>query len=206
MTDILSREAAQDYFSLTLLSFNYGIIGESILLERLAVLSSIGKQTDGATVFANEILQDNDRPQGHNDWSEDWQERERSEINDNNGERITEGRSDDDPGDPFLHLVIAVGGNRWEFHPFDDDWFPSVPHGHKLPGRSTDKLDPYLGWIYDKSKQSGRLKRKAIIALWNDDQFRETANRAIDYYLYKHPHYRGWRVPNPRRLPRRRKS
>jgi hypothetical protein len=199
MTKFLSREAAQEYLLLTLRSYEYDIIDVSIFLERLAALSSFGDHAHGATVFANEILQDHDWPKDDNDWSDDRPGQEISEVSDNNG-----GRSDDESDDPSIHLIIAVGGNDWKFHPFDDDWFPSVPHGHKWPGRPTDKLDPYLGWVYDKSKQSSRLKRKAIISLWNDERFRETASRSIDYYLYKHRHYRGWRVPNPRRLPRRR--
>ena len=204
MTDFLSQEAAQDYFHLTKFSYDYRIIGEFIFLERMAVLSSIGNATDGGTVCASELLQELDRPEDHFDWSDDLTGQDSSEVSDNNGERSTMRRSDDDPDNPFLQLVVAVDGNRWEFHPFDNDWFPSVPHGHKRRGRSTDKLDPYLGWVYDKSKQSGRLKRKAIISLWNGDKFRETAHRAIDYYLCQHHHYNGWRVPNPRRLPRRR--
>lgn len=203
MTNFLSREAAQDYLLLTLLSYKYYIIDESIFLERLVVLASVGDPVNGATVFANEILQDHDWPRDDNDWSTDQPEQERSELSDNAGERSAEGQSDDDPDDGIIRLIIAVGKNDWEFHPFDDDWFPSVPHGHKRSGRPTDKLDPYLGWVYDKSKQSGRLKRKAIISLWNDEGFRNTASRAIDYYLDKHRHYRGWRVSNPRRLPRR---
>lgn len=204
MTDFLSREAAQDYLLLTLRSYEYDIIDQSIFLERLLVLSSVGDPANGATVFANEILHDHDWPRDDNDWSDDRPGQERSELSDNNGGRSADGRSDDDPDDLMIHFVIAVGGNEWEFHPFDDDWFPSVPHGHKRLGRPTDKLDPYLGWVYDKSKQSGRLKRKAIISLWNDERFRKTASRSINYYLDKHRHYRGWRVPNPRRLPRRR--
>ena len=204
MTDFLSREAAQDYLLLTLRSYEYGIIDVSIFLERLAALSSFGNSVNGATAFADEILHDHDWRRDDNDWSDDRSGQEISELSNNNGGRSADGRSDGDSDDRMIHLVIAVGGNDWEFHPFDDDWFPSVPHGHKRPGRSTDKLDPYLGWVYDKSKQSGRLKRKAIISLWNDERFRETASRSIGYYLDKHRHYRGWRVPNPRRLPRRR--
>lgn len=204
MTDFLFREAAQDFFHLTLLSYEYHMIDESIFLERLAVLSSLGDPSNGATIFSNEILQDRDWPRDESDWLDDRPGQERSELDGNDSWRSAEGGSDDDPDDLIIHLVISVGGNEWDFHPFDEDWFPSVPHGHKVLGRPTVKLDPYLGWVYDKSKKSGRLKRKAIISLWNDEKFRKTAIIAIDYYLEHHPHYRGWRVPRPRRLPRRR--
>jgi len=203
MTNFLSREATQDYFLLTLRSYHYAIIDEQVFLERLAVLSSLGDRAGGATVFANEILEDHDWFNDCTELTDDWLAQEESGLSDSHGERSAEESSDGDPDDFVVHLIIAVEGISWDFHPFDDDWFPAVPHGHKRPGKSTDKLDPYLGWIYDKSKQSGRLKRKAIISLWNDDRFRETASRAIDYYLHEHPHYRGWRVSNPRRLPRR---
>lgn len=204
MAHFLSREAAQDYFHLILLSYEYHMIDESTLLERLVVLSSLGDPANGATVFANEILQDRDWPKDDNDWLEDTQGQERSKLIDNDGERSAEEGSDDGPDDLIIHFAIAVGGNEWKFHPFDDDWFPSVPHGHKIQGRPTDKLDPYLGWVYNRSKQSSRLKRNAIISLWNDEKFRKTALIAIEYYLEHHSHYRGWRVSNPRRLPRRR--
>lgn len=204
MANFLARESAQDFFLLTLRSYEYYIINESIFLERLKVLSFIGDPANEAIAFANEILKDCDWKRGDDDWSDDQPKEESSELVDNTGERSVEGQSDEDPGDLIFHFIIAIDGNDWKFNPFDDDWFPSVPHGHKHPGRPTDKLDPYLGWLYDKSKQLGRLKRKDIISLWNDERFRKIASRAIDYYLNEHRHYRGWRVPNPRLLPRRR--
>ncbi len=203
MTNFLSREAAQDYFLLTIRSHEYGIIDVSIVLERLAALSSLGNSAHGATVFANEILHDHDWTKGDNDWFDDRSGRETSELSENHHGRSAD-RQLDDESDDRIHLAIAVGGINWIFHPFDDDWFPSVPHGHKRSGRPTDKLDPYLGWVYDKSKQTGRLKRKDIITLWNNEGFRVTASRSIDYYLENHPHVSRWRVRNPRKLPLRR--
>jgi hypothetical protein len=67
-------------------------------------------------------------------------------------------------------------------------------------------LDVYLGWIYNKSEQQTRMKKGFIIALWNDRKLREFAANAIDYYLNAHPSYGGWRVSNPRQLPRRRRQ
>jgi hypothetical protein len=112
-----------------------------------------------------------------------------------------DGRGDDE--DIYLFFIPSgiTGLTSWQFHPFDDDFFPSIPHGHN---RKNDgiKLDPYLGWIYRGSRQTAREERRKIVALWNDDGFRRAALLAIDYYLNHHPTFTGWRVSNPRRLPR----
>lgn len=105
----------------------------------------------------------------------------------------------------IIHFYpIGTGADMWEFHPFDNDFFPSIPHGH-LNGSPFPKLDPYLGFVYDSHhKQVDCIKRKTIITLWNNDDFREFARKAISYYLNEHKHYKGWRVQNPLKLPRRR--
>ena len=113
------------------------------------------------------------------------------------------GRGEDGP--PILQLIPAhsTGLSGWHFHQFDPDFYPSIPHGH-WKGRKQPKLDPYTGWIYEGSDQRSREKRERIVALWNDLKFRHFARSAIDYYLGAFPSYRGWRVKDPRRLPRRR--
>lgn len=88
------------------------------------------------------------------------------------------------------------------FHKYDADFHPSIPHGH-FKGGNQPKLDPYLGWVYRGAKQIQREPRNSIVALWNEADFREFALGAIAYYMGAFPNYR-WRVPNPRRLPRRR--
>lgn len=103
-----------------------------------------------------------------------------------------------------------TGLQKWVFHPYDDDYFPSVPHGH-WTGLEKQKLDPYLGWIYGDAGCGKQLKpvarepRRGIILLWNDDEFRKIALAAINYYIQQYPRYRGWRVEDPKQLPRRRK-
>lgn len=110
---------------------------------------------------------------------------------------------DDEP--PILQLIPAasIGLSDWVFHQADADYFPSIPHGH-WKGRAQPKLDPYTGWIYKDSNKTRREQRRKIVALWNDQKFRQFASDAIDYYLGAYPYYGGWRVRNPRRLPRRR--
>lgn len=92
----------------------------------------------------------------------------------------------------------------WVFHQADDDYFPSIPHGHYL-GKKQPKLDPYLGWIYDGSTQKNRLSRKDIIQLWNDKKFRDFAKKEIEWYIETYPSHH-WKIPNPRRLPRTRST
>jgi hypothetical protein len=112
---------------------------------------------------------------------------------------------DYDDGHPMLQFTpgALTGLTQWVFHQSDPDYFPSVPHGH-YQGKKQPKLDAYLGWIYDGSRQTGREPRAKIIALWNDQKFRDFARTAINFYIASFPSYRGWRVPDPRVLPRRR--
>lgn len=103
-----------------------------------------------------------------------------------------------------LLLIAKVNGfSSWHFHQYDPDFSPSVPHGH-WKEMETRKLDAYLGWIYEGTRQVSREKRSLIIDLWNNEEFRCFAATAIDYYLDHHPSYKRWRVSNPKKLPVRR--
>jgi hypothetical protein len=62
-----------------------------------------------------------------------------------------------------------------------------------------------LGWVYQGSRQIRRETRARIISLWNDSGFRNMAQAAVNFYLTRFPQYGGWRVQNPRVLPRRRR-
>jgi hypothetical protein len=120
--------------------------------------------------------------------------------------RRTDGALPKPLGDDELLYFIpgpGTGLTHWVFHPFDVDYFPSVPHGH-FQGRPQPKLDAYLGWVYQGSKQISRETRQSIILLWNEDKFRALASTAIQFYLNQFPHYTGWRVSKPKVLPRRR--
>jgi hypothetical protein len=103
-----------------------------------------------------------------------------------------------------IQLIAKVNGfSAWHFNQYDPDFFPSVPHGH-FNEREARKLDAYLGWIYEGTKQVDREKRRLIIELWNNEEFRRFAATAIDYYLDHHSSYKVWRVSNPRKLPLKR--
>jgi hypothetical protein len=199
----LTQSAASDYLRLSLTSFEIGLIGATHLFARLDALRQLADPQDGAAAYASQLLQ----------------EREEDEIAD---ERLPEEtaafwRSERtgplksqgpyiDPRESTIALKIVSGTlTGWVFHQGDDDFFPSVPHGH-WQGKNQPKLDAYLGWIYRKTQQIDRIGRDAIIMLWNDRAFRDFARAAITYYLERHPHYSGWRVSDPLRLPRIRRG
>lgn len=58
---------------------------------------------------------------------------------------------------------------KWEFHAYDDDPFPSVPHGHSA--NSIHKLHVYSGDIYKGKNVCGTIKKKEFDRLWNDERF-----------------------------------
>lgn len=199
MINYLLTEAADDFLELTFVSRNFGIIGRTIFLERMSVLSRIGHPNDAATSYAQSILQRNDWPVHDDEWGHD-----PSEMVEEKEEGPAFDPSVRHDNDGFIYFWTSAGGlKNWFFRPGDPDFFPSIPHGH-WENRDAPKLDSYLGWVYNGSKQCDRIKRKSIVALWNDEAFRDIAAKAIDYYLTHHPHYNGWRVADPRRLPRRR--
>lgn len=176
-------------------------------MDRLVALRGMCASSNPAYITANRIL-----------LAEDWESDEEwvCEEESISGRRVNEHRRPSSEnacdylaseGKEDLSLFFRVetlsGLSNWEFHQYDDDFFPSIPHGH-WNGKSQPKLDPYLGWVYKGSKQLRRESKKSIIYLWNDARFREFARNAIGYYLAHHSNYNGWRVPNPMRLPRRR--
>lgn len=199
MANHLSADATNDFLDLTVASRNFGIIDRTIFFERMFVLSMIGDPTDAATAYAHGVVRRNEWPSPEDEWGH---------MSDHGTEEKEEGDAFESrwhhDEDGYVYFMKNAGELRnWFFRPGDPDFFPSIPHGH-WENRDFPKLDAYLGWLYNGSKQDGRLKRKSIIALWNDQRFRDVAASAIDYYLTNHPHYNGWRVLNPRRLPRMR--
>ncbi|WP_315922294.1 hypothetical protein [Mesorhizobium sp. SP-1A] len=201
MVGYLTTAAAEDFLFLTGTSLKFGIIQKTIYLERMSVLSQIGQPNDVATSFAQEIMTKNNWHVNDDEWGHDASELVQGNENAVSVEPST--RYDDH--DDYNHFVGDAGElKNWHFRTIDPDYFPSVPHGH-WENRDKPKLDAYLGWVYEGSKQTGRLKRKSIVDLWNNEKFRKMAAEAIKYYLTNHPHYKGWRVADPLRLPRRRK-
>ena len=73
----------------------------------------------------------------------------------------------------------------WEFHKGDDDFNPSVPHGHS----GQYKLDIVTGDVYDTrtNKIIGKVKNKELLKLKQDQQFIIFAKEAIKLYKENHP-------------------
>jgi hypothetical protein len=67
---------------------------------------------------------------------------------------------------------FQINRKKWEFHPYDDDPNPSIPHGHSLD--SKHKLDPYTGLIYEGERVIGKVKKKELERLWKDKRFLKT--------------------------------
>ncbi len=69
---------------------------------------------------------------------------------------------------------------NWEFHAYDNDFSPSVPHGHS--GRY--KLNVDTGAIIDSTTGLivGFLRKKEMKRLLNDESFKRLAISAREYY------------------------
>ena len=75
---------------------------------------------------------------------------------------------------------------RWIFHAYDDDFFPSVPHGHSK--EKNYKLDIYKGIVYDsKRNKVGVIKDKELQKLHNQPKFQHLVDKAKDYYNNLNP-------------------
>jgi hypothetical protein len=73
----------------------------------------------------------------------------------------------------------------WEFHAFDKDFSPSVPHGHSGKYR----LDVITGAVIDKTTGMivAFLDSKEMERLLKDKMFQLLAKKARQYYLENNP-------------------
>ena len=209
MPDYLSSVAAEELLELIQDSYFGGLCSWSETTSRLAALSALCGSSKEKLIAQRVLAMDdfsfedrwNDEPKIEQD-----ERRPGPGPDGPHQTQVSLSRPDwlDEDEPAILQLIPATstGLADWEFHQVDADFFPSIPHGH-WHGRNQPKLDAYTGWIYQGSQQTSREKRKKIVALWNDQKFRAFARAAIEYYLGEFPSYRGWRVKNPRRLPRR---
>ena len=88
----------------------------------------------------------------------------------------------------------------WEFHKFDNDDYPSIPHGHNMK----HKLNVYTRCIIDTNKPRGkdffRKESKDFMRwLWNDNQFYELFISTINYHISRNYNFK---VPHPLRIPK----
>ena len=195
----LTPEASATYFEISKRSFMLGILSSAEFSARLVALRLLCRPSDPTLLGAQRIAQV-DSEASEDDWADGtWEEVPAS------AQKSKEELKDAD--DDVIFRFIPPGNtglSNWVFHPYDADFFPSIPHGHDH-GRPQPKLDAYLGWVYSGVRQISREPRSKIVALWNDNGFRAMALTAIKYYLTVFPAYSGWRVKNPRVLPKRRR-
>lgn len=202
----LSPRAAADLLYIIRLSLFADLASWTETMDRLLALHTMCPPKNSTRTVVERILSLNEWPQ-----EENWEEGEIASESDVQGhgtprstwEHGDDIDIDDEPGFLYFYPGSQTGLAKWEFRPFDADPYPSVPHGH-WEARDRPKLDPYLGWVYDRTKQVRREPKKKIIALWNDRTFRRFALETIRFHLEHFPYHKDWRVENPLRLPRRR--
>lgn len=200
----LEREASDLYFQLSRFHFHAEKLSWTHYLDRMLALKHMCEPNDPVCENAKRILLLEEW--GNEEvWPLENDERDgassTSSINESGEEGIQPGLRRDKKG-YFQFLSRKKGLKDWVFHQYDPDFHPSIPHGH-FKGKSQPKLDSYLGWVYQGSKQIKRLSRDLIVDLWNDEEFRTFAQIAIEWYMHEFPSY-NWRVSNPMMLPRRR--
>jgi len=200
----LEREASELYFELSRFYFHAEKLSWTHYLDRMLALKNMCEPDDPVYEQAKRILLVEEW-NSEEFWSLENDERDDdstpSDVNKSGEDEAQPGLRRDKKG-YFQFLSRKKGLNDWVFHQYDRDFHPSIPHGH-FKGKSQPKLDSYLGWVYQGSKQIKRLSRDLIVDLWNDEEFRTFAQIAIEWYMYEFPSY-NWRVSNPLMLPRRR--
>lgn len=198
----LELEASDLYFELTRFHFHTEKVSWSHYLARMAALKNMCEPSDPIHRTAARTLRVEEW-----DVNEEWPTTEEDfDVQ----ATATETNIDDQPKPGIRRnkkgyiefLSRRKGLKDWVFHQYDADFHPSIPHGH-FQGKSQPKLDSYLGWVYQGSKQISRLSRDLIIDLWNDEEFRQFAYTSVSWYKEEFRNY-NWRVSNPLLLPRRR--
>ena len=206
MGNYLSTEASEDFLHYVVIDYHNGNIGKTVFLERLAVLAHIGERGHRATVYASSSIEGSPSYKEEHEYmiSQSIFSDEISHSEEINEKENSVFQFSWDDGIKLYFSTNLPGLSSWVFHQYDDDPFPSIPHGHSK-SKTTRKLDVYQGWVYQGARQIERLDRKTIIILWNDEKFRKFAYTAIYYYHNMHSHYSGWKVSNYLKLPRKKK-
>lgn len=86
-----------------------------------------------------------------------------------------------------LRPKVLIKKMYWEFHKGDDDFNPSVPHGHSLDGKY--KLELWSGIIYEvlTGKSYGVARSKDMQRLFTYDGFQEFVEKCRSEYAERHP-------------------
>ncbi|WP_147470065.1 hypothetical protein [Corallococcus sp. AB049A] len=211
MRDVLSDEGADTFWFLTSLQFDYGLLGLHEYEERIEILHWLLESTPSNGGQLGDDPRGNPERAANSLRTEEHSEHvephaSQKEATGNESQNHETGARP--PDEPFpLQLIPPELRNRWCFTKNDDDSYPSVPHGH-LNDKTNPwpKLDPYQGRAFAAKHcedTKHRLHRSELIKLWNSRSFREHALATIVWYQAAHPYF-VFRVPNPRRLPRKR--
>lgn len=207
----LDEAGAHVYLFTTDLALDWGLIGSGEYFTRLACLRSMLDPAAELHGLVSERLAPvgEEFPQG---WPDDGESGSSGvvpvlEIH------YEDGHPRETPPDrkepQVLHVITdqaGILGVKWVFHQYDDDFFPSVPHGH-LQSKPGVKLDAYRGYTYDTGQGNASLTRERrdfIVGLWKDPKFRVFARKALDYFVARHPFFNWWdqrRILHPLRLP-----
>ena len=163
----LVREASELYFDLSRFYFHAEKLSWTHYLDRMLALKNMCEPDDPFYEQAKRLLlvEEWNSEEG---WSLENDERDDdSAPSDVNKSREAEAQPSlrRDKKGYFQFLSRKKGLNDWVFHQYDRDFHPSIPHGH-FKSKSQPKLDSYLGWVYQGSKQIKRLKRDLIVDLW----------------------------------------
>lgn len=195
----LTSAATDMYMATSLVALSLGVLSyEQYLLRLQFVRENAGSDSIQADTVRH-ILSSQEF-EAEEEWP--FGEREQTDVDGDSSSGPQDSLRPDDYTTILHFIADNIGLSNWFFHKGDDDFFPSIPHGHAISGRRR-KLDAYRGWVYQKDTQVGREPRGKIVALWNDETFRAFASAAITNYALKFPSYH-WRVYNFMRLPRRR--
>lgn len=81
---------------------------------------------------------------------------------------------------------VEFGSILWEFNPYDDDPFPSVPHGDSYNHHLQLCLQD--GAIYKNRKFVKRINKKDFNRLKKDKQLCVVIEKAYQYYSEHHPY------------------
>lgn len=198
---MLTTEAASDYYEMTLIESDFGLIGLKDLYGRLSFLVQNSDADLYYPPFDYDALIDRSPDEDDNESNGEWAAessfiQESTELQTSRRYRVSI------PPQPLMMRFMSPSvsdARKWEFHQADVDPNPSVPHGHDKT--SARKLDAYTGLTYIKRRETGKEPRGLIVALWNDTKFRTFARRAVQWYMATYPRYH-WRVRNPLKFPK----
>ncbi len=83
-----------------------------------------------------------------------------------------------------------IANMMWDFHKYDDDDKPSVPHGHSLDGKY--KLSIWDGTVYEikdkKLIKVGTAKKADMKSLFDNKKFHAFVDEEQEWYRKAHPY------------------